>query len=170
MMPHHWRPLAHEGTPFLNVNNIHVHSMIPEDQKQKAKHLDNPSLIILIVLKKYQCFIIYAKIDNDITILRSFSNTHTVDRIHSVKLCILRCWIANHLHSKATFRRTLLLCFVIINWWKGKPSGSIACTRKQQPRFYWSCSSVVMNDATPLTPPSAWAELHFQLISRRNVD
>jgi len=37
------------------------------------------------------------------------------------------------------------------NWWKGKPSGSIACTRKQQPRFYWSCSSVVMNDATPHT-------------------
>ena len=37
---------------------------------------------------------------------------------------------------------------VIINWWKGKHSGSIACTRKQQPRFYWSCSSVVMNDAT----------------------
>ena len=33
-----------------------------------------------------------------------------------------------------------------------KPSGSIACTRKQQPRFYWSGSSVVMNDATPLTP------------------
>jgi len=50
-----------------------------------------------------------------------------------------------------------------LNWWKGKPSGSIACTRKQQPRFYWSCSSVVMNDATPLTPPRAWAELHFQM-------
>jgi len=50
-----------------------------------------------------------------------------------------------------------------LNWWKGKPSGSIACTRKQQPRFYWSCSSVVMNDATPLTTPSAWAELHFQI-------
>jgi len=29
----------------------------------------------------------------------------------------------------------------VINWWKGKPLGSIACTRKQQPRFYWSCSS-----------------------------
>ena len=52
---------------------------------------------------------------------------------------------------------------LILNWWKGKPSGSIACTRKQQPRFYWSCSSVLMNDATPLTPPSAWAELHFQM-------
>jgi len=35
---------------------------------------------------------------------------------------------------------------------KGKATGSIACTRKQQPRFYWSCSSVVKNDATPLTP------------------
>ena len=32
----------------------------------------------------------------------------------------------------------------LINWWKGKPSGSIACTRKQQPRFYWSRSSVVV--------------------------
>ena len=30
----------------------------------------------------------------------------------------------------------------LLNWCKGKPSGSIACTRKQQPRFYWSCSSV----------------------------
>ena len=49
----------------------------------------------------------------------------------------------------------------LLNWWKGKPSGSIACTWKQQPRFYWSCSSIVMNDATPLTPPSAWAELHI---------
>jgi len=42
--------------------------------------------------------------------------------------------------------------YILLNWWKGKPSGSIACTRKQQPQFYWSCSSVVMNDATPLTP------------------
>ena len=53
----------------------------------------------------------------------------------------------------------------LLNWWKGKPPGSIACTRKQQPRFYWSCSSVVMNDATSLTPPSAWAELHFQMLT-----
>ena len=46
----------------------------------------------------------------------------------------------------------VLFCFVevLLNWWKGKPSGSIACTWKQQPRFYWSCSSAVMNDATPL--------------------
>jgi len=44
------------------------------------------------------------------------------------------------------------VCSKILNWWKGKPSGSIACMRKQQPRFYWSCLSVVMNDATPLTP------------------
>ena len=29
---------------------------------------------------------------------------------------------------------------------------NIACTRKQQPRFYWRCSSVVMNDATQMTP------------------
>jgi len=42
----------------------------------------------------------------------------------------------------------------ILNWWKENPSGSIACTRKQQPRFYWSRLSVVMNDATPLTSPA----------------
>jgi len=52
---------------------------------------------------------------------------------------------------------------LIKNWRKGKPTGSIACTRKQQPRSHWSRPSVVMNDATPLTPPSAWAELHFQM-------
>jgi len=51
----------------------------------------------------------------------------------------------------------------IIKLKKGKPSGNKAWMRKQQPRFYWSCSSVVMKDATPLTPPSAWAELHFQM-------
>jgi len=39
-----------------------------------------------------------------------------------------------------------------LNWEKGKPSGSIACMRQEQPRFYWSCLSVVMKDATPLTP------------------
>jgi len=38
------------------------------------------------------------------------------------------------------------------NWEKEKPSESIVCMGKQQPRFYWSCSSVVMKDATPLTP------------------
>jgi len=61
------------------------------------------------------------------------------------------------------FIHVLVMVFLALNWWKGKPSGSIACTRKQQPRFYWSRSSVVMNDATPRTPPSAWAELHFQM-------
>ena len=51
---------------------------------------------------------------------------------------------------------------ILINWWKGKPPGSIACTRKQQPRFYSSCSSVVMNNATPLsgTPFSNVNNIH----------
>ena len=39
-----------------------------------------------------------------------------------------------------------------LKWWKGEPSGSITCTRKQQPWFYWSCSSIVMNNATPFAP------------------
>jgi len=74
-------------------------------------------------------------------------------------LCIKRPESLNHVHylkMNQSYGK-----HYVLNWWKGKPSGSIACTRKQQPRFYWSCSSVVMNDATPLTPPSAWAELHF---------
>jgi len=33
MMPHHRRPQRMSRTPFSNANNIHVHSMIPEDQK-----------------------------------------------------------------------------------------------------------------------------------------
>ena len=44
----------------------------------------------------------------------------------------------------------------------------LACTRKQQPRFYWSCSSVIMNDATPLTPPIAWAEQKDHPINSSN--
>ena len=68
----------------------------------------------------------------------------------------------NESHEPYQGDNSSFLWEIILNWWKGKPSGSIACTRKQQPRFYWSCSSVVMNDATPLTPPSAWAEAIFK--------
>jgi len=51
----------------------------------------------------------------------------------------------------------------------GKPSWSIVCTRKQQPRFYWNCSPVVMNDATPLTPPSAWEKLSLSNVNNIHV-
>ena len=65
----------------------------------------------------------------------------------------LKKWIATSLYLH------VMLC--IGNWWmKGK---ALRKHSLQQPRFYWSCSSVVMNDATPLTPPSAWAELQFQM-------
>ena len=102
-------PYCMSGTPFSNVNNIHVHSMIPEDQKQ-----------------------------------------------------ITTQWCSTRrLFTAAT--QTLNNSCSKLNWWKEKPLVSIACTRKHQPRCYWSCSSIVMNDATPLTPPSAWAELHFQM-------
>jgi len=55
-------------------------------------------------------------------------------------------------HNRLADHKKITSVCIILNWWKGKPSGSIVCTRKQQPRFYWSCSSVVMYDATPLTP------------------
>jgi len=55
-----------------------------------------------------------------------------------------------------------------LNWWKGKPSGSIACTRKKQLRIYWCCSSVEMKDATLLTPPSALPELFFKMLTTYN--
>jgi len=77
--------------------------------------------------------------------------------------CISYVWMLLLFHLWVIRYQKKKLKITIINWWKGKPSGSIACTRKQQPRFYWSRSSVVLNDATPLTPPSAWAELHFQM-------
>jgi len=57
----------------------------------------------------------------------------------------------------------------LLNWWKGKPSGSIACTRKQQPRFYWSCSSVVLNDATLLTPPKRMSRTPFSNVKNIHV-
>ena len=60
------------------------------------------------------------------------------------------------LKSVAWFRQEFgsirSLLFVASNWWMGKPSESKACMEKQQHRFYWSCSSVEMKDATPLTP------------------
>ena len=71
------------------------------------------------------------------------------------------CWVLSYhtinlIMQNVYFYKTTLCLYLTWNWWKGKPSGSIACTRKQQPRFYGSCSSVVINDATPLTPPSHW--------------
>jgi len=38
-------------------------------------------------------------------------------------------------------------------WRTEKPVGTTTCIGKQQSRFYWSFSSVVKKDATPLTPP-----------------
>jgi len=38
------------------------------------------------------------------------------------------------------------------NWENGKPSCSIACMGKQPHRLFCICISVVMKDATPLTP------------------
>ena len=58
---------------------------------------------------------------------------------------LLSLWLCVWVRDDKTFTQTLSC---VLNWWMGKLSGSIACTRKQQPRFYWSCSSVVMNDAT----------------------
>jgi len=46
---------------------------------------------------------------------------------------------------------------------KGKYLRKHSLHEKTAASVYWSCSSVVMHDATPLTPPSAWAELHFQM-------
>ena len=41
---------------------------------------------------------------------------------------------------------------VLIKLMKGNPSWNIACIGKQQPRFYFSCSSEVMKDATQWRP------------------
>jgi len=70
---------------------------------------------------------------------------------------------------------------VLLNRWKGKPSWSIACARKQQPRFYWSRSLVVMNDATPLAqcnchavifskqPPETYWTVPFVEMSQKQI-
>ena len=47
---------------------------------------------------------------------------------------------------------------VTIQLMKGKAPRKHCLHKKKQPRFYWSCTSVVMKDAIPLTPPSTWAE------------
>ena len=51
-----------------------------------------------------------------------------------------------------------------LNWLTVKPPGSIACTRNNSSLVFWSCSSMVKKDATPLTPPSAWSE-HFSKLN-----
>jgi len=42
---------------------------------------------------------------------------------------------------------------IIIKLRKGKALKKHSMHGKKQPWFYWSCSSVVMKDAAPLTPP-----------------
>ena len=51
--------------------------------------------------------------------------------------------------------------YVKFNWSKESPQKPYPAWENSN-QFYWSCSSVVMNDDTPLTTPSAWAELYFQ--------
>jgi len=46
---------------------------------------------------------------------------------------------------------------------KGKALRKHSLHEKTEASVFLSCSSVVMNDATPLTPNSARAELHFQI-------
>jgi len=50
----------------------------------------------------------------------------------------------------------LCVTSVVLNWWKGKPSEKTAASVLLK-------LFISSNDATPLTPPSAWAELHFQM-------
>ena len=54
-------------------------------------------------------------------------------------------------------------CTVYIKLSKGKSPRKHSLHEKTAASVLLKLSSVVMNDATPLTPPSAWAELHFQM-------
>jgi len=44
----------------------------------------------------------------------------------------------------------------------------MACMGKKQPWFYWSCSSMVIKDASPVTLPSAGAGLYFKKYKQHN--
>jgi len=70
-----------------------------------------------------------------------------------------------HIH---VISEDLIKCHTKLHWEKGKPLGSIDCMGKQQSRFYWSCSSVVIKDTTPMTPSSAWEELLFSNVKTYN--
>jgi len=63
---------------------------------------------------------------------------HLRDSISTLKLIfqlrLLKCYILLFLMNNIS--NCMYGLEIIINWWKGKLSGSIACTRKQQPRFY----------------------------------
>jgi len=48
---------------------------------------------------------------------------------------------------------------------KGKDPRKHSLHEKTAASVFLSCSSVVVNDATPLTPPSACAELYFQMLT-----
>ena len=174
-------------TFLLCIHNKHVwiNLWIPSLMHRSAKFQTPPNAVDLLDLVQacegvfllcflgqivtYNIILIYwIKIDHvllKMIMIDSCGTVHTTDAS-----CCLRHYYDQHqltwkfavcciLVSFDSFvvRAYTKLLFLKLYWWNGKPSGSIACTRKQQPRFYWSCSSVVMNDATPLTPPSAWA-------------
>ena len=47
-------------------------------------------------------------------------------------------------------------------------SGNIGCIETIAASVIWSCLSMVMKDAKPMTPPSTWGELYFQDIIAYN--
>ena len=51
------------------------------------------------------------------------------------------------LQHRMRFAKHLNYVLFKLSWWRGKPSGRIACTRKPQPWFYWNCSSLVINES-----------------------
>jgi len=127
-----------------------------------SKYIHNKSLIFMLTVSAFKCrlCIYYRQVQTYTLYLNC-----TIKRWKCISfLALMHCVNVNYnmlfLVWCVTGNQALS---VELNRWKGKPSGSIACMRKQQLRFYWSCSSVEMNDFTPLTHHSAWAELKFQM-------
>ena len=55
-------------------------------------------------------------------------------------------------------------------WNKRNYSGSSVCKGQWQSRFYWSCLSMVMKDAKPMTHLCAWAKLTFFFVKQQTIN
>jgi len=135
MMSHHWHHLAHERNFIFKCK--HIHSMIPEDQKNISTKQNNYA-VCSFVLNNLGIFF-YKK---------TVFHNNTILKLLDIELVILNkcsCYMIIQKRRNSTpgslirfITFSTCVCFetkVKLNWWKRKPPGSTACMGKQHPRF-----------------------------------
>jgi len=99
-------PERMSGTPFSNVNNIHVHSMIPEDQKNMT------TTVLHVPFLHSRISVIYRNVFH----LFTRTSCSPFQLPCSDTFLILFCHQWNFIYCSLNLLRLMLLLHMFINW------------------------------------------------------